>query len=692
MTAVADTMPAQSGFNLKEWIFTTDHKRIGIMYLIGSIAALLVAGLMAMGIRIEQAAIGESGLIGYFVGDFSGELSTGDAYNKALYVHGAVMILAFLIPGLTGFAANYLVPLMIGAPDVAFPRINALSLWLFWMGIVVALLGFVVPDGPDIMWTGYPPYSITTSANTAFYVFTVHLLGFASILGAVNFLVTIAFMRAPGMGWNQMNMFVWTTFAAFIIQLIFVPVLAAAVTLLLLDKYVGTNFFNPDAGGDVLLYQNLFWFYSHPAVYVIFLPAMGIMYEIIATMAKNRIFNYKVAVWGGIVGILVITGEVWVHHLYIAGMPNWIRIGQMITTLLISVPVGLMVISMWGTLYKGAITFSVAMKYVVANMILVLVGGLTGIPLAMTSMTVHLSETSFIHAHFHFIMGLFATFSLFAAVYHWFPKFTGRSADGKIANIAVVVSLAGTQITFWPLFIIGIDGMPRRYWNYEMFPQFEPWHMVATFGAFTIAAGILLMIVGWINSAIRGPRVGANPWKSKSLEWTHTEVIAGPGNFPHPVTVDENWTPYEYSRRDGTPFTRDDHGSPSSLVDANATAEAEAEVSSPPVALVSSTGETESDDGPQFLSQARGGQADDLKRIKGVGPKLEGILNDLGIYHFDQVAGWNTKDIAVVNDRLNFRGRVERDGWVKQAKLLADGKETDFSRRVDKGTVPSSKS
>jgi cytochrome c oxidase subunit 1 len=282
-------------------------------------------------------------------------------------------------------------------------------------------------------------------------------------------------------------------------------------------------------------------------VYVIFLPAMGIMYEIVATMTKNRVFNYKAAVYGGVVGIVVITGEVWVHHLYIAGMPDWIRIGQMVTTLLISVPVGLMVISLWGTLYKGAITYSVAMKYVFANMILVLLGGLTGIPLAVTSLTVHLSETSFVHAHFHFIMGMFATFAVFAAVYHWFPKMTGRSADGKIANIAGALSLIGTQITFWPLFMIGVEGMPRRYWNYEMFPQFEPYHQVATIGAFILALGMILMVVGWIISAIRGPVVGENPWGSKSLEWTHTPSPPGPGNFPRPVEIPKAWTPYDYN-------------------------------------------------------------------------------------------------------------------------------------------------
>ncbi len=549
MTTIVDTAPAVPGFKISEWIFTTDHKRIGILYLVGSMAAFLVAGLMAIGIRIEQFGLGESGLMQYFVADFGKGLSTGTAYNVALYFHGAAMILAFLIPGLTGFAANFLIPLMIGAPDVAFPRINALSLWLFWAGIVVALLTFAVPDKPDVMWTGYAPYSISTTANTALYVFTVHLIGFSSILAAVNFLVTIVYMRAPGMGWNQMNMFVWCTFAAFIIQLVFVPVLAAAVTLLLLDKYVGTGFFDPSRGGDVLLYENLFWFYSHPAVYVIFLPAMGILYEIIATQAKNMIFNYKAAVYGGIVGLMVITGEVWIHHLYITGMPDWLRIGMMVTTLLISVPVGLMVISLWGTLYKGAITYNVAMHYAVACMFLILVGGLTGIPLAITSMTVHLARTSFVHAHFHFIMGLMATYAVFAAIYFWFPKMTGRSADSALAKLAFWLNVVGTQVTFWPLFIIGVQGMPRRYWDYQLFPQFESYHHVATFGAFISGVGVLLMIVGWVVSAVRGPRVSNNPWGSRSLEWTHTQSPPGPGNFLKPVIVANDWTPYDYQKK-----------------------------------------------------------------------------------------------------------------------------------------------
>ena len=520
----------------KEWLFTTDHKRIGVMYLVGSMAAFGVAGLMALIIRLEQMDLGMQ------------YVTSGTQYNGFLYFHGAAMILAFLIPGLTGFAANYFLPLMIGARDVAFPRINAFSVWLFFFAIILALLSFVIPDAPDIMWTGYPPYSVTTAGNTSFYVFTVHLLGFSSILGAVNFLVTVIYMRAPGMGWNQLNIFVWTTVAAFVLQLIFIPVRAAAVTLLLFDKYLGTHFYDPTAGGDVLLYQNLFWFYSHPAVYVIFLPAVGILMEILATMSKNQIFNYKITVYAGIWGIVGIAGIVWIHHLYVAGMPDWLRIGMMVTTLLISVPVGILVLSMWMTMWKGAITYNTAMMYAVSCLYLVLLGGLTGIPLALPSVTLHLSETSYVHAHFHFIMALFSAFALFGGIYYWFPKMTGRYADGAVATLSFWLNFIGVNVTFWPLFIIGVEGMPRRYWNYEMFPQFDGMHDIATYGAFIVAAGMLLQFGNFIYSAVAGKKAPKNPWNSQSLEWSHTESPPGPGNFIDDVVVDENWTPYSYNK------------------------------------------------------------------------------------------------------------------------------------------------
>ena len=524
---------------MKEWIFTTDHKRVGILYLIGSFAAFAVAGVMALLIRLEQSEVGLQ-----YIEDPS-------TYNVWLYFHGAAMILAFLIPGLTGFFANYFLPLMIGAPDVAFPRINAFSVWLFWMAIIIALLTFVIPDAPDIMWTGYPPYSILTDSNTAFYVFTVHLLGFSSILGAVNFLTTVIFMRAPGMGWNQLNVFVWATVAAFLMQLIFIPVLAAAVTLLLFDKYLGTHFFDPAAGGDVLLYQNLFWFYSHPAVYVILIPAIGIICEIIPAMAKNPLFNYKVAIYGGIWGTVLIAGEVWIHHLYVTGMPDWLRIGMMVSTLMISVPIGLLFISMMGTLYRGAITYNTAMLYAIGFLFVFLIGGLTGIPNAMTVIDLHISDTSFIHAHFHYVMALSATFAVIGGVYFWMPKMSGRFANEKWGKVGFWANFIGVNVTFMPLMIIGVQGMPRRYADWEMFanePNFAAYHQLSTYGSWLIGVGMAITLISWIHGAIAGEKSGENPWKSASLEWTHATSPPGPGNFAEIPQLDENWSPYNYSK------------------------------------------------------------------------------------------------------------------------------------------------
>lgn len=524
------------GKTLKEWIFTTDHKRVGVLYLIGSLAAFAVAGIMALLIRWELSAIGPT---------LTGNPTT---YNVWLYAHGAVMILGFQIPALTGFFANYCIPLMIGAKDVAFPRLNAFSVWLFYVGIILAVLTFFIPDPPDIMWTAYPPYSTITSGNTALYTFTVLILGFASILGGVNFLTTIAFMRAPGMTWNKLNIFVWCIIAAFILQLIFVPVLGTAVTLISLDKYLGTSFFDPAKGGDVLIYQNLFWFYSHPAVYVIFLPFIGIVYEIVATFARNRVFNYKMVVYGGIFGIVGLSGVVWVHHLYVTGMADWIRIGQMITTLLISVPVGLTVIGLVGTLYKGAISFETPMLYALGVIFLFLIGGLTGIPLAVTSLTLHLSDTYYVVGHFHYVMAVAGTFAIFGGVYYWFPKITGRMYSETIGKLGFWITFAGTNIVFWIMMVIGVRGMPRRYFDYAQFPQFESAHQWMTFGAVLIGLGFALAVGNWITGAARGAKAADNPWGSQSLEWT-TQTPPPPGNWKDVPAIREEWDPYAYAQR-----------------------------------------------------------------------------------------------------------------------------------------------
>ncbi len=534
MSTAVESKTREGGFSLKEWIFTTDHKRIGILYLIGSYAAFAVAGIMAMLMRTELSSIGPT------------ITENPNTYNVWLYFHGAAMILGYQIPALTGFFANYYVPLMIGAKDVAFPRLNALSVWLFWMGIVLALLTFVVPDPPDIMWTGYPPYSVITQGNTALYTFTVLLIGFSSIAGGVNFLTTIIYMRAPGMTWGKLNMFIWCILTAFIIQIIFVPVLGTAVTMISFDKYLGTTFFNASMGGTAVLYENLFWFYSHPAVYVILLPAMGIIYEIVATFARNNIFNYRGILYGGIWGVVALGGIVWAHHLYVAGIPDWMSLIHVFLTLLISVPVGLLMIGIVGTLYKGAIEYRTPMLYAVGFVFLFLIGGLTGIPNAMSSIYIHITETYWIPGHFHYVMALSVTFAIIGGTYYIFPKMTGRMYHEGLGKLGFILLFVGANITFFLTMVLGVRGMPRRYYDYPQFPEFEGIQQLITYGSYVILAGSVVILASWVYGLVRGEKAVANPWGSRSLEWTHTPSPPPPGNFKEVPQLSEDWSPYGY--------------------------------------------------------------------------------------------------------------------------------------------------
>lgn len=527
-----------TGFSLKEWIFTTDHKRVGVLYLIGSLAAFFLAGIMAMLMRAELTTLGPT------------VTTNPNAYNVWLYFHGAAMILGYQIPALTGFFANYYVPLMIGAKDVAFPRVNALSVWLYWMGIVLALLTFVIPDPPDIMWTGYPPYASEFSpGNTSFYTFAVLLIGFSSMAGGINFITTIIKMRAPRITWNNLNIFIWSILAAFTLQIIFVPVLAVAVTLLSFDKYLGTNFFKAAAGGSSLIYENLFWFYSHPAVYVILLPAVGIIYEIVATFTRNRIFNYKMVVYGGFWGTVLLSGIVWAHHIYVSGMPNWIVLLQVFTTLLISIPVGLLMVGLLGTLYKGAIEFRTPMLYAAGFLFLFLIGGLTGIPNAMSGIYQQIHGTYWITGHFHYVMALSVTSAIIGGVYYIFPKLTGKIYKESLGKLSFILFIIGVNVTFFPWLIMGINGMPRRYYDYQQFPQFEGLQQISTAGAVIIALSMLVVLITWLHGLIVGEKSSENPWGSKSLEWTHTVSPPPPGNFPEIPKLTTDWSPYGYGRK-----------------------------------------------------------------------------------------------------------------------------------------------
>jgi cytochrome c oxidase subunit 1 len=521
---------------VKEWVFSCDHKILGIWYLVGSIAAFAVAGLMAALMRIELGSLGPT------ITDDPG------TYNMWLTMHGAVMILGFQIPALLGFIANYAVPIMIGAKDMAFPRVNALSVWLFWSGVLLALSNFVIPDHFNGMWTGYPPYSVSEQAgNTGLYTMIVVVMGMSSVFGAVNLACTVMFMRAKGMGWMQMNILTWTVFTANIIQLIFVPVLAASVLLLSLDKYLGFNFYNPSGGGDVLLYQNLFWFYSHPAVYVILLPFLGIAFEIVATFSRNQVFQYKVLVYA-IVAFIPVGGDVWVHHAFVAGLPNWLRLLQSFTTLLISIPFGLMMMSLVGTMFRGAIEYKAPMHWIVGMIFMLLAGGLTGIPNALAAIDYGLSDSYAIMSHFHYVMAISGAMSIFAGVYYFFPKMTGRYANETLGKLSAWLFFIGMNIVMAPLYIIGLQGMPRRYYDYQQFPQFEHSQHVSTLGMYVTTVAVLLMLVSWIHGAIKGEKAPANAWGSRSLEFTHTEVIPGPGNFREPPVLPAGWSPYDYAK------------------------------------------------------------------------------------------------------------------------------------------------
>ncbi|MBI4984927.1 MAG: cbb3-type cytochrome c oxidase subunit I [Rhodocyclales bacterium] len=518
-------------------IVATDHKRIAILYLIGSIAAFVIAGVVALLMRAELSAVGPT------------LTANPTTYNVWLYVHGTLLILGVQIPALTGFLPNYCVPLMIGAKEVAFPRLNAFSVWLFYMGLILALLTFVMPDPPDVLWTGYPPYSTITTGSTAFFTLTVLLIGFASILAGINLLTTIIYMRAPGVTWNKLNVFVWATAGSFVMQLIYVPVLGASVLLLSFDKYIGTGFFDPTNGGDVLTYQNLFWFYSHPAVYVIFVPFFAIIMEIFATFAKNPIFNYKVAVYGGIWCLVAISGEVWIHHMYASGMPDWLRLVQMVTTLFVSVPVGLLTISLLGTLYRGSITFEVPMQYALCTFFLFLVGGLTGIPLAVASLDVNLTDTYYVVGHFHYVMALTGTLAIFAGIYYWFPKMTGRMFNATWARIGLLLNFVGANVVFARMMSVGIrEGLPRRYYDWAQFPQVAGDQLLMTAGSAILALGFAITLVNWIVGAVAGRQAAENPWGSKSLEWT-TVSPPPPGNWPTPQELAADWSPYAYGKR-----------------------------------------------------------------------------------------------------------------------------------------------
>ncbi len=527
-----------SGHGAKRWQdyfkFNTDHKVIGIQYIVTTTFFFFVGGILALLIRAELAQPGT-------------QIVDPNVYNGIFSTHATVMIFLFIIPMFAGIA-NYVLPIMIGAPDMAFPRLNALSFWLLPIAGVIFLASFLAPGGSfDAGWTGYAPLSTGAPLGQSFFNIGVQFAGASSIATSVNFLVTIITMRAPGMNLWRMPLLVWANLSTSLIVVGATPFIAGVQFMVLFDRILGMNFFNFLEGGDVLSYQHIFWFYSHPAVYIMMLPGFGIVSEVIATHARKPVFGYRLMALA-LLGIVVLSYSVWAHHMFVAGMFSWLRVPIMITTLLIAVPTGIKIFSWLGTLFYGKIhTYSTAMLFSLGFIVTFTVGGISGVMLGMVPLDIHMSDTYFVVAHLHFVLFGGSVFTIFAGIYHWFPKMTGRMYDERLGRIHFWGTMIGTWGTFIPQHWIGLEGMPRRVADYAS--QFGDWNLTISIFSLILGLAQLVFLYNMVVSWKYGPKAGANPWRSKTIEWL---VSSPPPTFNFDEIPRVVGGPYEY----GTPGAR----------------------------------------------------------------------------------------------------------------------------------------
>lgn len=514
--------------------FSTDHKVIGIQYLVTSFIFFLIGGVFSMVIRAELITP-------------EADFLDRTLYNSMFTMHGTIMIFLWIFPSLVGLS-NYLVPLMIGAQDMAFPRLNAVAFWLVPIFGILLMATFFLPDGTaQSGWWVYPPVSIQNPSGRlingqAVWILAVAISGISSIMGAVNFVTTIVKMRAPGMTFFRMPIFVWTVLSAQLIQLTALPALTAGAVMLLFDLTVGTAFFNPDKGGNPILFQHFFWFYSHPAVYVMVLPIFGVFSEIFPVFSRKPLFGYKVVA----VSSMVIAGVsilVWVHHMYTSGTPGWMRLVFMLSTMCVAVPTGIKIFAWTATIWRGKLRLDTPMLFALGGMVMFLFAGITGIMLASVPIDIHVNNTYFVVGHFHYVVNSTITMGMFAAIYFWFPKMTGRMYYEGLGKLHFWLAFLGNNLTFLPMHPAGLQGMVRRISSYD--PEYAFWNVLSSLGAFLLGMSTLPFILNIVGSWIQGEPAPANPWRAIGLEW----LVSSPPpveNFEQPPVVVSG--PYGYGK------------------------------------------------------------------------------------------------------------------------------------------------
>lgn len=514
---------------IKSWIFSTDHKRIGLLYLISTLFFFSVGVTFGVLMRLELLTPGQT-------------IMTAQTYNSLFTLHGVIMIFLFIIPGLPAVFGNFFLPIMIGAKDVSFPRLNLLSWWLYIIGGLVAITSVLLPGGPaDTGWTFYIPYSVRTNTNVIPALLGAFILGFSSILTGLNFVTTIHRLRAPGMSWFKMPLFVWSVYSTAWIQILATPIIGITLLLVVFERLFGVGIFDPALGGDPVLYQHLFWIYSHPAVYIMILPAMGVISEIIPVFSHRTIFGYKFIAASSI-AIASLGSLVWAHHMFVVGMSSTAMFLFSLLTFIVAIPSAIKVFNWVATLYKGSISTDPPLLYALAFIFLFSIGGFTGLIQGALSVNMHIHDTSFIVAHFHYVMFGGTGFGIFAALHYWFPKMFGRKYNLKRAKIGFWLFFVGFNTLYFPMFIMGWLGMPRRYYDY--LPQYQIYHVISTVGSWILVTGLTVVMWNIVTSLMHGEKTTEeNPWGGETLEWK-TTTPPPLENFDIIPTVTE--APYEY--------------------------------------------------------------------------------------------------------------------------------------------------